>query len=153
MRAKKTFVFLVAVIVHIAVWEIDAITNEHVVFGLDDYDDEQNHNPNSRYVIYDSDGTGDQTLISNESNLMTSNTRKRSMKLRVMTFNIHGGGANEDRSIQENVNVILVPKDVDVIGIQETRAEGSSCNPDNCPPPPTGGSVAQLIAEALGYYY
>lgn len=71
-------------------------------------------------------------------------------ELKVMSFNIWGGGANEGKPVDETVAAIRAV-DPDVIGIQETMVEGETCTADSCPP--HGESVAKAIATALGYYY
>lgn len=71
-------------------------------------------------------------------------------KLTVMSFNIWGGGANEQKPVDETVTAILAAG-ADIIGVQETRVEGRPCTADFCPA--KGRSVAKAIAEALGYYY
>ena len=70
--------------------------------------------------------------------------------LTVMSFNVWGGGANEDKPVDETVAAIRAAG-ADIIGIQETRLEGDTCTADVCPP--GGESVAKAIAEALGYHY
>ncbi len=69
--------------------------------------------------------------------------------LRVMSFNIWGGGGNEDKGIGETV-AVLKAADADIIGIQETRLEGEDCTADECPP--MGASVGPALAAALGYH-
>ncbi len=70
--------------------------------------------------------------------------------LRIMSYNIWGGGGNEDKGIDETV-AVLRAANPDIIGMQETRLEGGECTADACPP--AGESVARAIAEALGYHY
>lgn len=70
--------------------------------------------------------------------------------LRVMSFNIWGGGANEGKGIEDTVAAIKAANP-DIIGIQETRTEGDACTADTCPP--LGTSVAPAIAAALGWNY
>lgn len=72
------------------------------------------------------------------------------LSLRVMTYNIWGGGGNEGKSINETVTVIQTVQ-ADIVGVQETRLEGETCDADNCPP--IGESVAAAIAESLGFHY
>ncbi len=67
----------------------------------------------------------------------------------IMSFNIWGAGANNDKPIDETVAAIKAVNP-DIIGLQETRAESDPCD-DVCPP--TGESRAKAIAEALGYNY
>jgi len=70
--------------------------------------------------------------------------------LTVMSFNIYGGGANDEKPIDETVAAILAAG-ADIVGLQETRLEGEICDADYCPA--GGPSVAAAIAEALGFYY
>lgn len=70
--------------------------------------------------------------------------------LRVMSYNIWGGGGNESKDIDETV-AVLRAANADIIGMQETRLEGEVCDADNCPP--SGTSVAKAIADAMGYHY
>ena len=70
--------------------------------------------------------------------------------LRVMTYNIWGGGANEDKPVDETVAVILAAR-ADIVGLQETRLENDPCDADFCPP--VGDSVVEAIATQLGFYY
>jgi endonuclease/exonuclease/phosphatase family metal-dependent hydrolase len=69
--------------------------------------------------------------------------------LTVMSFNIWGGGANEDLPVDDTVAAIEAA-DADIVGIQETRLEGPDCTARHCPP--LGPSVAEEIAEALGFH-
>jgi exodeoxyribonuclease III len=68
--------------------------------------------------------------------------------LRVMSFNIWGGGANEGKGIEETVAAIKAAR-ADVVGVQETRLETDPCTATDCPA--SGESVAQAIAAALGW--
>ena len=70
--------------------------------------------------------------------------------LRVMSYNIWGGGGNEAKGIDETV-AVLKAANPDIVGIQETMLEGPDCTADSCPP--QGNSVAKALAEALGFYY
>jgi exonuclease III len=69
--------------------------------------------------------------------------------LRVMSFNIWGGGANEGKGIEETVAAIKAAG-ADVVGLQETRLEPDPCTATDCPA--TGDSVAPAIAAALGWH-
>jgi exonuclease III len=69
--------------------------------------------------------------------------------LRVMSFNIWSGGANEGKSIEETVAAIKAAG-ADVVGLQETRLEPDPCTATDCAA--TGDSVAPAIAEALGWH-
>lgn len=70
--------------------------------------------------------------------------------LRVMSYNVWGGGGNEGKPIDETL-AVLRAVNADLIGLQETRLEGEICEPDECPA--AGDSVGPALAEALGYYY
>jgi exodeoxyribonuclease-3 len=70
--------------------------------------------------------------------------------LKVMTFNTWGGGANEGKSIDETAAVIRAAG-ADIVGIQETRQEATSCSEESCPP--ASESVAAKLAQALGFHY
>ena len=70
--------------------------------------------------------------------------------LRVMSFNIWGGGGNESKGIEETVAAIRAANP-DIIGMQETQLESDPCTAESCPP--NGKSVAKAIAAALGYHY
>lgn len=69
--------------------------------------------------------------------------------LRVMSFNIWGGGLNEGKGIDETVAAIRAARP-DLIGLQEVRAEPDPCLPGSCAP--VGPSVAPALAEALGLH-
>jgi exonuclease III len=69
--------------------------------------------------------------------------------LRVMSFNIWGGGANEGKGIEQTVAAIRAAR-ADVVGLQETRPEPEVCTATDCAA--TGDSVAGAIAEALGWH-
>ena len=70
-------------------------------------------------------------------------------RLRVMSFNIWGGGQNEGKGIEETLAAIRAAG-ADVVGLQETRLESDPCTAESCPA--TGPSVAGAIAEALGWH-
>jgi len=70
--------------------------------------------------------------------------------LRVMSYNVWGGGGNEEKPIDETL-AVLRAANADLIGLQETRLEGEVCEADYCPA--AGDSVGPALAEALGYYY
>lgn len=70
--------------------------------------------------------------------------------LRIMSYNIWGGGGNEGKGIEETL-AVLKAANADIIGLQETRLEGEDCTADYCPP--MGESVARALAEGLGYHY
>lgn len=69
--------------------------------------------------------------------------------LKVLSFNIWGGGANEGKGIEETVAAIRA-SGADVVGLQETRVESDPCTADSCPA--AGPSVAPAIAAALGWH-
>jgi endonuclease/exonuclease/phosphatase family metal-dependent hydrolase len=70
--------------------------------------------------------------------------------LRVMSYNIWGGGMNQGEPIDETVAAIRAAR-ADIIGVQETRREADPCTADACPP--AGPSVVPAIAAALGYHH
>lgn len=70
--------------------------------------------------------------------------------LRVMSFNIYGGGANDGLGVETTVAAIRAAG-ADIVGLQETRTESDPCDADNCPP--AGPSVAAEIAAALGFFH
>lgn len=71
-------------------------------------------------------------------------------ELTVMSFNIWGGGANEEKDVSETAAVIRAAG-ADIIGVQETKPEPDVCDADDCVP--TGPSVAEKLAKALGFHY
>ncbi len=75
--------------------------------------------------------------------------RAQQTSLTVMTYNIWGGGANEQKPIDETVAVIKAVN-ADIIGVQETRLESDPCTAEVCPA--AGESVAKKLADALGYF-
>jgi endonuclease/exonuclease/phosphatase family metal-dependent hydrolase len=77
-------------------------------------------------------------------------TAAQATDLTVMSFNVWGGGANEQKPVDETVAVIKAVNP-DIIGIQETRLESDPCTADVCPA--VGDSVAPKLAAALGYHY
>ena len=80
---------------------------------------------------------------------IASPARAEQTSLTVMTFNIWGGGANEQKPIDETVAVIKAVN-ADIIGVQETRLESDPCTAEVCPA--AGESVAKKLADALGYF-
>lgn len=70
--------------------------------------------------------------------------------LTIMSYNIWGGGMNEQKPVDETVAVIKAVG-ADIIGIQETRLESDPCTADSCPA--VGESVAAKLAAALGYHH
>ena len=70
--------------------------------------------------------------------------------LRVMSYNIWGGGGNEGKGVEETVAAIRAAR-ADIIGVQETRLEPDPCTATDCAA--AGISVAKEIADALGYHY
>jgi exodeoxyribonuclease-3 len=81
--------------------------------------------------------------------LAAAPSKAEQTSLTVMTFNIWGGGANEQKPIDETVAVIKAVN-ADIIGVQETRLESDPCTADVCPA--AGESVAKKLADALGYF-
>ncbi|MBW8322562.1 MAG: endonuclease/exonuclease/phosphatase family protein [Arenimonas sp.] len=79
-----------------------------------------------------------------------SRAQDRVSELTVMSFNVWGGGGNEEKDVSETANVIR-KAGADVIGIQETRPEPDVCDADDCVP--TGPSIARDLAKALGFFY
>jgi endonuclease/exonuclease/phosphatase family metal-dependent hydrolase len=69
--------------------------------------------------------------------------------LRVMSYNIWGGGMNEGKGIEETVAAIRAAG-ADVVGLQETRLEPDPCTATDCAA--TGDSIAPAIAKALGWH-
>ena len=80
---------------------------------------------------------------------IASPARAEQTSLTVMTFNIWGGGANEQKPIDETMAVIKAVN-ADIIGVQETRLESDPCTAEVCPA--AGESVAKKLADALGYF-
>lgn len=68
--------------------------------------------------------------------------------LRVMSFNVWGGGGNEGKGIEETLAAIRA-SGADIVGLQETRLEPEECLPEECDA--VGDSVAPAIAAALGW--
>jgi endonuclease/exonuclease/phosphatase family metal-dependent hydrolase len=69
--------------------------------------------------------------------------------LRVMSFNIWGGGMNEGKGIEETLAAIRAAG-ADVVGLQETRLEPDPCTATDCAA--TGDSIAPALAAALGWH-
>ena len=90
------------------------------------------------------------SLLAAIAALALSSASALATELTVMSYNIWGGGANEQKPIDETVAVIKAVE-ADIIGVQETRLEGDPCTAEVCPP--QGESVAGKIAAALGYHY
>lgn len=70
-------------------------------------------------------------------------------RLKVMSFNIWGGGQNAGKGVEETVAAIRA-SGADVVGLQETRLESDPCTAEHCPA--TGPSAAPAIAAALGWH-
>lgn len=81
---------------------------------------------------------------------LMADTASAETRLKIMSYNIWGGGANEGKGIEETVAVIQAAG-ADIIGVQETRLESDPCTADDCPA--TGTSVAKAIADELGFFY
>lgn len=71
-------------------------------------------------------------------------------KVTLLSFNMWGAGANEQKTIDETVAVIKA-SGADIIGVQETVPEPDPCTADVCAA--TDNSRAKDIAGALGYHY
>ena len=82
--------------------------------------------------------------------IVATSTASAETELTIMSYNVWGGGGNEQKPIDETVAVIKAAG-ADIIGIQETRLEADPCTADVCPP--AGESVAKAIAAALGFHY
>ncbi|MCX8507335.1 MAG: endonuclease/exonuclease/phosphatase family protein [Rhodobacteraceae bacterium] len=82
--------------------------------------------------------------------LMLAGATSAETRLKIMSFNIYGGGANEGKDVAQTVAAIRA-SGADIIGLQETRLESDPCTADHCPA--TGPSVAKAIAEGLGFFY
>ena len=72
------------------------------------------------------------------------------LELRLMSFNMWGAGANAGLPIDQTVAVLRVAN-ADIIGLQESRAEGDDCTGPSCPG--SGGDRSAAIAAALGYHH
>jgi exodeoxyribonuclease-3 len=70
--------------------------------------------------------------------------------LKVMTFNLWGGGLNNGTSTAQTI-AALRAAGADIIGLQETRAESVPCTETDCPP--QGPSITAELARALGFHY
>lgn len=70
-------------------------------------------------------------------------------RLTLLSFNTWGAGLNEGKPIDETV-AVLRAADADLVGLQETRAEGAACTAADCPPGER--SVAPELAAALGMH-
>lgn len=81
---------------------------------------------------------------------LTAGASQAETKLRVMSFNIWGGGQNEDKGVEETVAAIRAAG-ADIVGLQETRLESDPCTAESCPA--SGPSAAKAVADALGFYY
>jgi hypothetical protein len=71
-------------------------------------------------------------------------------RLTLLSFNTWGGGLNEGRPIDETV-AVLRAADAALAGLQEMRAESSTCSATDCPPGER--SVAGPLAAALGLHW
>lgn len=69
--------------------------------------------------------------------------------LTVMSFNIYGGGQNDDTPLSRTAAVIR-KVDPDIVAILETRPESPDCDANACPP--AGQSIAAALAKDLGYH-
>ncbi len=71
-------------------------------------------------------------------------------RLTIMSFNVYGGGANDNKPVDETVAVTR-RANADTTATRGTRLEGDPCDADNCKP--RGDSVAKAIAEQLGFHF
>jgi len=79
--------------------------------------------------------------------LSTATPSAAGTQLTLLTFNTWGGGMNAGKSIDETL-AVLRASDADLVGLQEVRAESSSCTVTECPPGDL--SIAAPLAAALG---
>ena len=70
--------------------------------------------------------------------------------LSLMSFNMWGAGANQGLSIDQTV-AVLRAANADIIGLQESRAEGDICSGAVCAG--SGADRSAAIAQALGYHH
>jgi endonuclease/exonuclease/phosphatase family metal-dependent hydrolase len=72
-------------------------------------------------------------------------------RLTLLSFNAWGAGLNASKPIDETL-AVLRAADADLVGLQETRAEGAGCSALDCPPaePAITPAVAPALAAALG---
>ena len=89
-------------------------------------------------------------LLASSALLCLAQMASAETDLKIMSFNIWGGGQNEGKGVDETVAVIKAAG-ADIIGIQETRLESDPCTADHCPA--TGPSAAKAVADALGFHY
>ena len=71
------------------------------------------------------------------------------VRLTLLSFNTWGGGLNESKPVDETL-AVLRAVDADLAGLQEMRAESSTCSATDCPPGDL--SVAPPLAAALGMH-
>ncbi len=82
--------------------------------------------------------------------LLAASSVSAETTLRIMSYNVWGGGGNESKGVEETVAAIKAAN-ADIIGMQETRLESDPCTAESCPA--TGTSVARAIADSLGFFY
>lgn len=70
-------------------------------------------------------------------------------QLTLLSFNTWGSGLNDGKPIDETV-AVLRAADADLVGLQEMRAESSTCTATDCPP--GDRSVAGPLAAATGLH-
>jgi endonuclease/exonuclease/phosphatase family metal-dependent hydrolase len=68
-------------------------------------------------------------------------------RLTLLSFNAWGAGLNEGKPIDETL-AVLRAAGADLVGLQETRAEGPDCSAADCAPAERG--IAPALAAALG---
>ncbi|MCX8501490.1 MAG: endonuclease/exonuclease/phosphatase family protein [Alphaproteobacteria bacterium] len=76
----------------------------------------------------------------------------RAETLTLLSFNMRGAGANDQKSIDETVAVIKATG-AEIIAAQETVPEPEPCDAGNCVAGDLSQSRAKAIAAALGYFY
>ncbi|MDP1702770.1 MAG: endonuclease/exonuclease/phosphatase family protein [Aestuariivirga sp.] len=82
--------------------------------------------------------------------LLAGSAQAEAQRVTLLSFNMWGAGANEQKPIDETVAVIKA-SGADIIGVQETVPEPDPCTADVCAA--TGNSRAKDVAAALGYHY
>lgn len=66
----------------------------------------------------------------------------------IATFNVYGAGLNSGQPVTATVRALRAIN-ADIVALQEVRAEAADCTASNCPP--SGPSIAGLLASSLGY--
>jgi endonuclease/exonuclease/phosphatase family metal-dependent hydrolase len=83
--------------------------------------------------------------------LLTAPPLAADTRLTLLSFNAWGAGLNAGKPIDETL-AVLRAADADLVGLQETRAEGSGCSATDCPPAERARTpaIAPELAAALG---